>query len=129
MVHLQLFLIPSEPLKGTVTDDIPSSPIKAIWKARDEYKKLLLEHMRAPDGSYEEGLIIPGTTESPTRTMRVANNLDTNNPLSLHDEVCCVFLCPAMLFCLLIVVSKNPWTEWFGLMELRKTILQDVERT
>lgn len=44
--------------------------------------------MRAPDGSYAEGLIIPGTTESPARTTRTSNNLDTNNPLSLHDEVC-----------------------------------------
>lgn len=84
---MQLFLIPSEPLKGTVTDDVPSPPIKPIQKARNEYKKLLLEHMRAPDGSYEEGLIIPGTTESPARTARTSNNLDTNNPLSLHDEV------------------------------------------
>jgi TBC1 domain family protein 5 len=24
---------------------------------------------------------------------------------------------------------QNPWTEWFAQIELRKTILQDVERT
>ncbi|KAI0320176.1 rab-GTPase-TBC domain-containing protein, partial [Amylostereum chailletii] len=64
--------------------------------------------MRAPDGSYEDGFIVPGTNAPPKRSGS-AGNLDRNNPLSLHDE--------------------NPWNEWFSAVELRKTILQDVERT
>lgn len=43
--------------------------------------------MRAPDGGYEEGFVIPGTGISPPRTERSSANLDRNNPLSLHDEV------------------------------------------
>ncbi|CAL1703537.1 unnamed protein product [Somion occarium] len=43
--------------------------------------------MRAPDGSYDDGLIIPGTNDSPPRIERTSSNLDRNNPLSLHDEV------------------------------------------
>ncbi|OBZ75172.1 TBC1 domain family member 5 [Grifola frondosa] len=77
--------------------------------SREEYVKLLLEKMKAPDGGYEEGFTIPGTGESPPRTARSSSNLEKNNPLSLHDE--------------------NPWTKWFASVDLRKTILQDVERT
>lgn len=28
-----------------------------------------------------------------------------------------------------LISDQNPWREWFSAMELRKTILQDVERT
>lgn len=51
------------------------------------YIQLLGEKMRAPDGSYEEGFVIPGTLESPRRQSRATWNLETNNPLSLHREV------------------------------------------
>ncbi|KAI0261038.1 rab-GTPase-TBC domain-containing protein [Gloeopeniophorella convolvens] len=64
--------------------------------------------MRAPDGSYEEGFVVPGGEQLPARTAN-AGNLERNNPLSLHDE--------------------NPWKEWFAAVELRKMIAQDVERT
>jgi hypothetical protein len=43
--------------------------------------------MRAPDGSYEDGFIVPGGETLPARTVQ-PGNLEWNNPLSLHDEVC-----------------------------------------
>ena len=45
--------------------------------------------MRAPDGGYEDGFTIPGSGESPPRAGegKGARDLETNNPLSLHDEV------------------------------------------
>lgn len=46
-----------------------------------------MDKMRAPDGSYEEGFIIPGLGTSPARVDRSGEDLDRNNPLSLHDEV------------------------------------------
>ena len=100
-------------------------PLDAIKAARTQYQKLFLDKMRAPDGGYEDGVIIPGTRTSPPRTERTGGNLDLNNPLSLHNEV--------RLASSVIVVRlrqvQNPWTAWFAAMELRKTILQDVERT
>ncbi|KAL0946980.1 hypothetical protein HGRIS_013129 [Hohenbuehelia grisea] len=65
--------------------------------------------MKAPDGSYEEGLIVPGVSNLSRNTKKVVRNLEHNNPLSLHND--------------------NPWNEWFASVELRRTILQDVERT
>ena len=64
-----------------------TAPIDAIKASRITYKTLFLDKMRAPDGGYEEGVIIPGTNESPPRTERTGGNLDQNNPLSLHNEV------------------------------------------
>ncbi|OCH89093.1 RabGAP/TBC [Obba rivulosa] len=104
----KLFLLRTEPLQDSA-DGIITPPLEAVRKARRDYGKLLLEYMRAPDGSYEDGFVIPGTKTSPVRTERTSQNLEKNNPLSLHDE--------------------NPWTKWFASVELRKTILQDVERT
>ena len=46
-----------------------------------------MEKMRAPDGGYEEGFMVPGSGVSPPRTEKSAGNLEMNNPLSLHDEV------------------------------------------
>lgn len=43
--------------------------------------------MRAPDGSYEDGFVVPGTGKPPPRAQRADKNLEMNNPLSLHDEV------------------------------------------
>lgn len=48
--------------------------------------------MRAPDGSYEDGFVVPGGEQLPARTEQ-PGNLERNNPLSLHDEV-------YLLFCL-----------------------------
>ncbi|KAI0956776.1 hypothetical protein AcW1_005375 [Taiwanofungus camphoratus] len=104
----KLFLVQAEPLQ-TPADVISVSPLEALRASRKEYARLLLEKMQAPDGSYEEGLTIPGTSTSPPRVEPSRQNLDKNNPLSLDDE--------------------NPWTKWFESMDLRKTILQDVERT
>lgn len=42
--------------------------------------------MRAPDGSYEDGFVVPGGEQLPARTEQ-PGNLERNNPLSLHDEV------------------------------------------
>ncbi|KAI0072713.1 hypothetical protein K474DRAFT_1650559 [Panus rudis PR-1116 ss-1] len=104
----KLFLIPSEPLQ-TDTNAPAVPPLKPLRRSREKFRELLLDRMRAPDGSYEDGVIVPGTGKAPPRFKDASVNLDRNNPLSLHDE--------------------NPWTEWFASMELRKTILQDVERT
>ncbi len=51
---------------------------------------MLLEKMRAPDGSYEDEFIAPGGEKLPARTVQ-PGNLERNNPLSLHDEVRTLF--------------------------------------
>jgi TBC1 domain family member 5 len=81
--------------------------------------------MRAPDGSYEEGFVVPGTNIAPQKE-NPTYDLDTNNPLSLHNEVRTIMTEPGMDHSHL---TQNPWTEWFASVDLRKTILQDVERT
>ncbi|KAF7967824.1 hypothetical protein HWV62_32940 [Athelia sp. TMB] len=97
-----------EPLQ--MPPDSPAvPPIAPIKSARKRYIDTMLATMRAPDGSYEEGFSVPGMNVSSLRAERTAADLEKNNPLSLDDE--------------------NPWKEWFAAVELRKTILQDVERT
>jgi hypothetical protein len=126
-ISVQVFLVQAEPLQSQTADIVASPPLHALRRSRQEYQRLLLERMRAPDGSYQEGFVIPGTGTSPARTKRADNNLDMNNPLSLHDEVCgyeTANACHLVYFFL-----QNPWTAWFTSMELRKEILQDVERT
>jgi TBC1 domain family protein 5 len=59
---------------------------RSLGESRKQYAALLLEKMRAPDGSYEEGFIAPGGERLPARTSQ-PGNLERNNPLSLHDEV------------------------------------------
>ncbi len=85
-----------------------------------------MEKMRAPDGGYEEGFTVPGSGASPPRTEGSSANLEKNNPLSLHDEV---RLSSPGHHGLELIGIQNPWREWFAAVELRKTILQDVERT
>lgn len=71
-------------------EDLPpqlSAYLETLQAARGEYSSLLLEKMRAPDGSYEDGFIVPGTDAPPPVQEGGVNNLDRNNPLSLHDEV------------------------------------------
>ncbi|KIJ16847.1 hypothetical protein PAXINDRAFT_168295 [Paxillus involutus ATCC 200175] len=103
----KLFLLKVEPLDSP-PDEVPSMPIELLRASRKQFSQLLLEKMRAPDGSYDESFVVPGLA-IPRRSRPASTNLETNNPLSLHDE--------------------NPWKEWFSAVELRKTIQQDVERT
>lgn len=81
-----MFLVEAGPLSQQESEQA-AVPLSAIKSSRDEYQKLFLEKMRAPDGGYEDGLTIPGTNISPPRTERSGGNLNLNNPLSLHDEV------------------------------------------
>jgi TBC1 domain family protein 5 len=68
--------------------DSPStSPLESLRASRKNYAETLLETMRAPDGSYEEGFVIPGYTTTSQKNERTASNLEKNNPLSLDDEV------------------------------------------
>ena len=62
-------------------------PSKPLRTGREDYRRLLMEKMRAPDGGYEEGFTVPGSGASPPRTEGSSGNLEKNNPLSLHDEV------------------------------------------
>jgi len=103
----KLFLLKNVPLEPP-PHDIPVPPLEALRAHRKQYSELLLEKMRAPDGSYDETFVVPGLTIL-RRNAKPPTDLETNNPLSLHDE--------------------NPWREWFAAVDLRKTILQDVERT
>ncbi|TDL27618.1 RabGAP/TBC [Rickenella mellea] len=105
----KLFLIPTEPLQGPPSQVLAIPPVDALREIRKEYTELLLNTLRAPDGSYEDGLTIPGIPELPRKTDKLPSNLQRNNPLSLDQD--------------------NPWKEWFETVELRKTIRQDVERT
>lgn len=82
-----MFLIEAGPLQPRSPVDA-TLPLEAIRSSRIDYKSLFLDRMRAPDGGYEDGVIIPGTKLSPPRTERAGGNLDLNNPLSLHNEVC-----------------------------------------
>lgn len=105
----KVFLIPQPPL---TSGSSPVSPANVLAKARKDYVHLLKERMRAPDGSYEPGFVVPGE-DAPLRTtttqVPTAGNWERNNPLSLDEE--------------------NPWQDYFANVELRKTIAQDVERT
>jgi len=67
-------------------DEVPIVPIDLLRESRKQFSELLLEKMRAPDGSYDESFVVPGLT-MPRRSNRAPLNLETNNPLSLHDEV------------------------------------------
>ncbi|KAI6036086.1 rab-GTPase-TBC domain-containing protein [Pisolithus microcarpus] len=93
-----------EPLERP-SDEMPSVPIDLLRESRKQFSELLLEKMRAPDGIS----VVPGLT-IPRRSNQAPLNLETNNPLSLHEEV-------------------TRGREWFAAMDLRKIIQQDVERT
>jgi len=85
LTSLKLFLTPHEPL-------LPSSEWKlspdlaSLRLHRNKFCNLLLDKMRAPDGSYEEGFVVPGTNIVPRKESTI-HDLDMNNPLSLHNEV------------------------------------------
>lgn len=83
---VKLFLLSDEPLQ--MPPDTPAvPPLASIRESRKKYVNSLLLNMRGPDGSYEEGFVVPGSISSPKRTDRVAADLEKNNPLSLDDEV------------------------------------------
>ena len=81
----------------------PGPYLDALRASRREFADLMLEkvrkaiysvfhalihgQMRAPDGTYEEGFVVPGTASSPAKTHKGTSNLEKNNPLSLHDDV------------------------------------------
>ncbi|KAH7910661.1 rab-GTPase-TBC domain-containing protein [Hygrophoropsis aurantiaca] len=103
----KLFLLRDEPLEPR-TDQPPVPPVESLRIHRKQYSELLMEKMRAPDGSYDDSFVVPGLS-IPRKNLQFAINLDRNNPLSLDND--------------------NPWKEWFAAVDLRKTIQQDVERT
>ncbi|KAH8833830.1 RabGAP/TBC [Flagelloscypha sp. PMI_526] len=107
----KLFLAPQEPLQaGTENIATQSSLfIATVKESRERWTKLILDNFRAPDGTYEEGLQVPGSSDLAKTGTRKGDDLERNNPLSLDQN--------------------NPWKDWFDAVELRKTILQDVERT
>ena len=49
--------------------------------------------MKAPDGSYGENLAVPGSEDLPQTAEEARQNLDRNNPLSLHDDVSTPWAC------------------------------------
>ncbi|KAG8966039.1 hypothetical protein FRC03_012615 [Tulasnella sp. 419] len=104
----KVFLIPPPPLTSELSAS-PISPIKTLEEYRQTYVCLLKEKMRAPDGSYEPGFVIPGEGPTSSDPKEPFGNWERNNPLSLDEQ--------------------NPWKTWFAAVELRKTIRQDVERT
>lgn len=115
------------PLTPPASQSAAKPPLSALKDLRKEYASLLLEKMRAPDGSYEENLSVPGVDELPPPTDKISANLQRNNPLSLHEDVSKSFL--FLNEDAETSFHKNPWNDWLTALELRKTIRQDVERT
>lgn len=103
----KLFLIPPTPLTSSLSPT-PTPPIASLRESRQQYVELLKNNMRAPDGSYEDWLEIPGFDTS-QKVEPNADNLARNNPLSLDED--------------------SGWHDWFDAVDVRKTIRQDVERT
>lgn len=68
-------------------DSPATPPLASIRTSRQKYIDTMLATMRAPDGSYEDSFVLPGSNISPQRTDRKAADLEKNNPLSLDDEV------------------------------------------
>jgi TBC1 domain family protein 5 len=58
-ISLQLFLLAHEPLETSPLR--AESLINAIRTTRKAHRELLLEKMKAPDGSYDADLVLPGT--------------------------------------------------------------------
>lgn len=86
----QVLLLPADDLDreplALASDEAPRVPIESLRSARSQFSALLLDKMRAPDGSYDESFVTPGLF-IPKSGQREAVDLDTNNPLSLHEEV------------------------------------------
>ena len=86
-VVAKLFLIPTVPLTPPASQSTAKPPLNELISLRKEYSSLLLEKMRAPYGSYEDGLTVPGIKGKP-QPSKENLNLQRNNPLSLHEDVC-----------------------------------------
>lgn len=82
----KLLLCENEPLKPSA-QDIPALSLKFWQDSRKKYVDTLLDKMQAPDGSYHEGLAIPGVESPPKPSQTPVGNLDKYNPLSLDTEV------------------------------------------
>lgn len=80
----QLFLAKEEPLQSELPPR-PSMLLDSIHDSRKRYANLVEERLRAPDGS--PGLTMNDPNPQPRRTHAKTEDLDLNNPLSLHDEV------------------------------------------
>ena len=78
--------MPNEPLQE-VADVEAAPPLKRLQTGREDYRRLLMEKMRAPDGGYEEVFTVSSSGASPPRTEGLSGHLGKSNPLSLHDEV------------------------------------------
>lgn len=86
-VHIaQLFLTAAEPLQ-TISTLTTANALTSLRSSRKAYMEILLEKLRAPDGSYEEGFAPPSSIAKQKRNENADANLDMNNPLSLHKEV------------------------------------------
>ena len=85
-VALKLFLIPTVPLTPPASQSAAKPPLSELMSLRKEYSSLLLEKLRAPDGSYEDGFTVPGIKGKP-QSAKENLNLQRNNPLSLHEDV------------------------------------------
>lgn len=90
LFYLKLFLTSEEPLQLSSSPVRTASLLRSLELSRQSYVQQLQKYMKAPDGSYEEGFILPGSlVAQPERSVskHTAANLETNNPLSLHNEV------------------------------------------
>lgn len=85
--------------------EIPVPPLDTLRAHRKQYSELLLEKMRAPDGSYDETFVVPGLT-IPRRNAKPPTDLETNNPLSLHDEVGGAFACDHLTIVLMVCIEE-----------------------
>lgn len=83
----QLFLISTVPLVPPANETVAKPPLESLLKHRKDYASFLLEKMRAPDGSYEEGFTVPGMPELPQPIEESTASLQRNNPLSLEKDV------------------------------------------
>ncbi|PPR03533.1 hypothetical protein CVT24_007019 [Panaeolus cyanescens] len=101
----KLFLNKEEPLQASLP---PRSQhlLQDIRNSRKAYEHLLSQRMQPPDARSDGKGTIRARHD---KYLASRENLEFNDPLSPSDE--------------------NPWNEWFAGLELRKTILQDVERT
>lgn len=87
LILSKLFLCP--PVEQSHNLEFGVEPyLEVVRTARANYRELLLERMRAPDGSYEDGLVVPGPSPTPPKKESKTSDLGLNNPLSLHQEVC-----------------------------------------
>lgn len=57
----------------------------SLHASRKKFVDSLLKFMKAPDGSYEAGLQVPGLPLF--QQSKGVGDLDLNNPLSLHNDV------------------------------------------